>query len=633
MQTEWYVRRATGVLGPYSSAQLKQFAHDGRIQQWDLISRDGQKWIAASEVRTLEFGASSSKPLPMPVKPLISQPATTQLEAPIRNSTHAPTEPAATLAAHQPMIRATSSLTAFKKPAALLAAGLILFVAIAYFGIRLTSHAFLVQRVSSDLVDLERGLSASRTSLDYLREHSEARRSDWKQAAQKGVPAGLYLWGRCLQEGVAVPQDEYEAFQLIKRAAESGLPIAEENVGYCYAEGRGVPKNSEESFRWTLRAAEKGALNAQRNVAIAYRDGRTRSAKNIQEAITWFTKAADGGLSTAAASLAELYQSGTGDAEHDLENAARWHRRAAEANVSSSQAALGEFYQYGWGGLKKDSDKAAEWYRKAAGQMNGMAQAHLAQMYALGLDVKPNLSLAGGFARMANDNPEYRTSKRPRFVSDVLATVAVERARLLRANSEHSAAVPLLREALVIYEQLHSERTWDVWTRHRLALAMFDLADSLFKTGDADDAVRMVIKASDLKLQAATKRLSEMFDTGDHVTKSAAEQKRYADLASRQNARFLTVKCIVRGNGATYQLPILLHDEVSGSEPLEYETRRIREDFGAEVADSAKDVFNKMYEISKKNGVSFVELTLYALEQAKSPTEKNSKPSSSAQPK
>lgn len=40
----WQVRRGAQVRGPYASAQVRRFVHDGRLQLDDEVSRDGVRW-------------------------------------------------------------------------------------------------------------------------------------------------------------------------------------------------------------------------------------------------------------------------------------------------------------------------------------------------------------------------------------------------------------------------------------------------------------------------------------------------------------------------------------------------------------------------------------------------------------
>jgi len=71
MADQWYLARDNQKHGPYSSAQLREFARTGRILPTDMLLKDGTaKWVPASEVKGL-FPQTSPKPVPQatPKKP------------------------------------------------------------------------------------------------------------------------------------------------------------------------------------------------------------------------------------------------------------------------------------------------------------------------------------------------------------------------------------------------------------------------------------------------------------------------------------------------------------------------------------------------------------------------------------
>jgi hypothetical protein len=78
---QWYLARDNQKHGPYSSAQLQEFARAGRILPTDMLLKDGTaKWIPASQVKGLfpqpSPKAVSSPPQPVPAAiPLTEPPA------------------------------------------------------------------------------------------------------------------------------------------------------------------------------------------------------------------------------------------------------------------------------------------------------------------------------------------------------------------------------------------------------------------------------------------------------------------------------------------------------------------------------------------------------------------------------
>lgn len=67
MTDQWYLARDNQKHGPYSSAQLQEFARTGRILPSDMLLKDGTaKWVAASQVNGL-FPPPNPKALPQAV--------------------------------------------------------------------------------------------------------------------------------------------------------------------------------------------------------------------------------------------------------------------------------------------------------------------------------------------------------------------------------------------------------------------------------------------------------------------------------------------------------------------------------------------------------------------------------------
>ena len=58
---QWYLSRDQQVYGPYTLAQMREWASNGRITPQDMVRRgDGEQWIPAGKVRGL-FSKSSAK--------------------------------------------------------------------------------------------------------------------------------------------------------------------------------------------------------------------------------------------------------------------------------------------------------------------------------------------------------------------------------------------------------------------------------------------------------------------------------------------------------------------------------------------------------------------------------------------
>lgn len=179
---------------------------------------------------------------------------------------------------------------------------------------------------------------------DYLTRLAPTRSTVWKEAAENGMPEGMYLLGEFYKGGFGLAKDDGEAVKWFRKAAEKGYAPAQGQLGMMFNEGRGVPKNQKEAVWWCRKAAEQGLADAQFNLGWIYmRD----------------------------------------DGPQDYEEAAKWVRKAAEQGCVGAQTILGMMYDEGKG-VPKDDSEAANWYRKAAEQGDFRALNNLNVMYETG---------------------------------------------------------------------------------------------------------------------------------------------------------------------------------------------------------------------------------------------------------
>jgi localization factor PodJL len=132
-------------------------------------------------------------------------------------------------------------------------------------------------------------------------------RTTLESAAAEGHPVARYQLGmRALENG-----DVQTASILLRRAAEQGVPAAQYRYGKMLESGEGVTQDLEEARRWTERAANAGHRRAMHNLGVMYYYG-TGTAQNADTAARWFQEAALLGLRDAQFNLALLYETGDG---------------------------------------------------------------------------------------------------------------------------------------------------------------------------------------------------------------------------------------------------------------------------------------------------------------------------------
>ncbi|WP_291843947.1 peptidoglycan-binding protein [Maricaulis sp.] len=159
-------------------------------------------------------------------------------------------------------------------------------------------------------------------------------RTTLESAAAEGNPVARYQLGvRSLENG-----DAATAAILLRRAAEQGVPAAQYRYGKLLETGEGVEINLEDARRWTERAANAGHRRAMHNLGVMYYYG-TGAAQNMEMAARWFQEAALLGLRDSQFNLALLYETGDG-VPLSLPDAYAWFTIAAsETDPTASERA------------------------------------------------------------------------------------------------------------------------------------------------------------------------------------------------------------------------------------------------------------------------------------------------------
>ena len=100
-----------------------------------------------------------------------------------------------------------------------------------------TSDAELRQSVAADVAALtkSRFSSGGRNDEALLQFLAATRFHLWQQAANKGLPEGLTLYGLCFDYGIVVTNDTTAAMSCYRRAADAGYAPAQFELGGCYS--------------------------------------------------------------------------------------------------------------------------------------------------------------------------------------------------------------------------------------------------------------------------------------------------------------------------------------------------------------------------------------------------------------
>ena len=240
------------------------------------------------------------------------------------------------------------------------------------------------QELADDIKTLTKLALSGKGESDYLKNQSEKRLSKWREAADKGLAEGQYLFGRCYREGVGVPWNVTEAVNWYRRAADQGFAPSQNDLGECYYHGSGVARADRTlAVLWYQKAADQGFAMAQYHLGECYVGGDGGLTVSLPKAALWFRKAADQGSALAQYNLGWYYHHGGVGLEKDLPAAVGWYRKAAEQGERNAQNFLGICYEDGTA-MEKDLMEAVRWYRKAADQQDMYGQYNLARHYESG---------------------------------------------------------------------------------------------------------------------------------------------------------------------------------------------------------------------------------------------------------
>jgi TPR repeat protein len=174
-----------------------------------------------------------------------------------------------------------------------------------------------VEALDADERDYVRWRSQGRGSSAWLATRND-RIACWIEAAEAADPRGQLFVGLCHSFGIAVPENQAEAFRFFRAAADQGNAQALFCLGVCYSDGDGVAEDKQEAVRCYRAAADHGEPSALINLANCYRNG-IGTTEDKEEAMRCYRAAADQGHPDALLALGVHYLAGDGVAEDHAE--------------------------------------------------------------------------------------------------------------------------------------------------------------------------------------------------------------------------------------------------------------------------------------------------------------------------
>jgi TPR repeat protein len=199
----------------------------------------------------------------------------------------------------------------------------------------------------------------------------------------------------------AIPAEELDQAELLRRAADQGDAEAQNNLGIMYENGSGVPQNYATAVMWYRKAADQGDAKAQTFLGVMYENG-SGVPQNYATAVMWYRKAADQGLATAQYNLATMFEYGVG--------------------------------------VPKDNAKAVSWYRKAADQGDADAKNNLAALYSR-------------FPTLREEYRAWKLAEENARRADARAEAAIRKMEAIEKADQRAETVPAKTRAAVKAEQ------------------------------------------------------------------------------------------------------------------------------------------------------------------------------------
>ncbi|TPX56459.1 hypothetical protein PhCBS80983_g04525 [Powellomyces hirtus] len=240
------------------------------------------------------------------------------------------------------------------------------------------------------------GIKIHHAEAEKWRKGCAARGEDavrWLRAtATAGIAASQFCLALCYYNGIAVTEDDNEAFVWCEKAAEQNLAGAMNVLGNLYIEGAGCHKDPSKGLKWYIRAAERREPAAIYNIGTLFERG-IAVEEDLAQAFGWYERASRFGSINAMNTLGIFYEQGLG-MDHPMPFlAVRSYLEAARLGHPHAQYNLGRCYHEGFG-LIRDDEKAASWFTQAATQNHAISQLSLAICCEYGLGMKKSRPLA-----------------------------------------------------------------------------------------------------------------------------------------------------------------------------------------------------------------------------------------------
>jgi TPR repeat protein len=150
----------------------------------------------------------------------------------------------------------------------------------------------------------------------------------YHQASDHGEAQAVYELAILYRDGLGVPSNASQSFELLRKAAEANYAPAMSLLSDAYAEQR-TPVSGERATYWATRAAEAGDPKGWLTLGFEYSEGMLGGERPYwyRMAMSAYKKAAEGGNCIAMMEIGELYSKGNGVPQNKVQ-AQSWTAKA-----------------------------------------------------------------------------------------------------------------------------------------------------------------------------------------------------------------------------------------------------------------------------------------------------------------
>lgn len=361
-------------------------------------------------------------------------------------------------------------------------------------------------------------------------------------AILKDDPIAYYLKGKCLRKGKIFPQDDCQAFTMMRKAAIMGYPPAQYVLSVMFRDGIGVEDNSRLYQQWLKTAADNGHDEAESEYGVMlFKRGYQR-----YEAFSYLKKASDKDYDSAELSwcIAQCYMDGIGTVRNKALAMPLYIREAERGNADAQGRLCREYFDI------KDYEQCARWGEAALAQSRNWVKFNTAyscaeigktdrayKLYSelaeegseaamnnLGCLEKDSAAALAWFMEAADKGDAYAQNNAARYFRHGIATEKDERKALdLYTQSANQGHLPAILELASMYRFgfctekniQESIRWYNEAVEKGNDGSLLDLAELyLWDLSDAENAERCLKRAAEKGLEKAVLRLGEIYENG-----------------------------------------------------------------------------------------------------------------------